>query len=163
MSSLPKEMWTNLKRPVLFFWAEKSGHHCINARSCTFVFHWVLSGVGHIFVWCYCVLITRVTLQSWHFNYYFGAVWYKPLQRRWILHNGPGQRVNFQCILYSVQILLTVLYNVLTFVFAGCKKSSMWHITGASKFRTILASLQLKKQDARKIAFLVPFDMHIHN
>lgn len=53
---------------------------------------------------------------------------------------------------YSVQILRTVLYNVLTFVFAGCKKGSMWHITGASKFRTILASLQLKKQDARKIA-----------
>lgn len=53
---------------------------------------------------------------------------------------------------YSVQILRTVLYNVLTFVFAGCKKSSMWHITGASKFRTILASLQLKKQDTRKIA-----------
>lgn len=26
---------------------------------------------------------------------------------------------------YSVQILQTVLYNVLTFVFAGCKKGSM--------------------------------------
>ena len=26
---------------------------------------------------------------------------------------------------YRVQILLTVLYNVLTFVFAGCKKGSM--------------------------------------
>lgn len=55
----------------------------------------------------------------------------------------------------SAQTSLTWLYNVLTFVFTGCKKGSMWHVTGASKFRTILASLQFKKQDARKMLVIV--------
>lgn len=63
MSSLPKEMLSNLKRPVLFFEQRSLATIAFMHVCVPLLFTGILSGVGHIFVWCNCVIATQVTLQ----------------------------------------------------------------------------------------------------